>query len=57
MKTRLEQIEKKIALSKTLDLNQMTWDTTITDNTRESLIKLGYLVEQEHFSRFYVISW
>lgn len=57
MKTRLEQIEKKISLSKTLDLKHLIWETTLTDNTIRGLVNLGYSVEQEHFGRYYVISW
>lgn len=57
VKTRLEQIKKKVKLSKILGLTQMIWETTIDDNTLSKLKSLNYSVEQEHFNRFYVISW
>ena len=55
--TRLEQIEKKIRLSKTLDMKYLVWETTIDDNTRLKLNENGYSVMCEHFNRYYVISW
>lgn len=57
METRLDQILKKIQLSKVIDMNFVLWETTIDDNTVNKLKGLNYCVEQEHFGRFYMISW
>lgn len=58
METRLEQIEKKIRLSKVIDMNYIIWSTTIDDNTIKTLKENGYSVEEcgVHVS-YYYISW
>jgi len=57
MKTRFEQIVKKIELSKVIDMDYVLWETTIDNNTLDLLKGGGYSVEQEHFGRYYLISW
>lgn len=57
MKTRLEQIEKKIRLSKAIDMNYTTWNTSIDENTKNSLINGGYSVDKDYLWELYVISW
>ena len=57
MKTRLEQIEKKIRLSKVIDMDYILWDTIIDDKTVSALKENGYSVQLEHFNRYYLISW
>ena len=57
METRFEQILRKIRLSKVIDMDFVLWDTTIDVNTVGKLKELNYCVEEEHFGRFYVISW
>lgn len=57
MKTRLEQIEKKIRLSKAIDMNYITWETSIDENTKNSLKNSGYSVDKDYLWELYVISW
>lgn len=57
MQTRLEQILKKIKLSKAIDMNFILQETTLDENTISELKESGYNVEQEYFNRYYLISW
>jgi hypothetical protein len=57
MKTKFEQITKKISLGKVIDMDYILWENSIDDNTLNRLKNCGYSVEQEHFGRYYLISW
>lgn len=57
MKTRIEQILKKINLSKAIKMDFILWETTIDDDTIEKLRELEYSVQCEHFNKYYYISW
>ena len=55
VETRLEQIFKKISLSKVIDMNYILWNTTIDNETIKKLRQLNYTVAQE--DRYFYITW
>lgn len=55
METRLEQILKKISLSKVIDMNYILWNTTIDNETIKKIRQLNYIVAQE--DRYFYITW
>ena len=57
MKTRFDQILKKINLSKSISMNYVLWETTIDDLTIDRLKYEGYSVSFESKNNFYYISW
>ena len=58
METRLEQILKKIQLSKVIDMNYILWFTSIDNKTAEVLKNRGYFLVQDFIrDNYYKISW
>ena len=57
MKTRLEQILKKVTLSKAIDMKHLIWETTIDDNTRAKIIEEGYSIDKDYKNELHIISW
>lgn len=57
MKTRLEQIQKKIKLSKVIGMNYILWQTKIDYETINKLREEGYSIEQGYLNEPYIISW
>lgn len=57
MKTRLEQIENKIRLSKVIDMNYILWETAIDEKTVDKLRGNGYSVESGYLNQYYIINW
>lgn len=58
METRLNQILKKISLSKVIDMRYIIWHTSIDNKTLNSLNKQGYSVAECGVNiNYYYISW